>query len=157
MNKRQAHSPLAMTAFVLESVLSLGAIGGGAALMLGPEGELLPLPLSALRGSPFGNSFWPGCLLFTVLGIMPALVAVLVWRQQRFAPLLTIGVGVSLAIWLTVQISIIGYSNRPPLQAIYLLLAVSIVFVGARWQRHSAQQLGRDRRDLERRRLSSLR
>ena len=65
--ERAPHVP--PTAFGLESLLSLGAIEGGAALMLGPEGELLPLPLSALRGSPFGNSFWPGCLLFTVLGI----------------------------------------------------------------------------------------
>jgi hypothetical protein len=35
----------------LEVFLSVGALGGGGALMLGARDEIIPLPLSALNGS----------------------------------------------------------------------------------------------------------
>lgn len=37
---------------VLEILLSVGALGGGLVLILSPHGEIMPLPLSALAGSP---------------------------------------------------------------------------------------------------------
>ena len=40
-----------MAAIVLEVILAIGAIGGGIALILGPRGEIIPLPVSALAGS----------------------------------------------------------------------------------------------------------
>ena len=43
--------------------------------MLGPHGEMLPLPISLLKGSPFDSYFEPGLILFTVLGIGPLEVA----------------------------------------------------------------------------------
>lgn len=45
--------PLAVGAIVLDVILGLGALGGGGALMFGPRGEFLPLPVSLLGGSPF--------------------------------------------------------------------------------------------------------
>ena len=39
--------------------------------MAGPNGEILPIPVSALSGSPFANYFVPGAVLFTILGIGP--------------------------------------------------------------------------------------
>jgi hypothetical protein len=53
---------LAKKAIALELFLALGALGGGAALMLGPRGQIIPLPLSALAGSPFADYFGPGAL-----------------------------------------------------------------------------------------------
>ncbi len=41
----------AATAIALEIFLGLGAAGGGLALMAGPTGEILPIPVSALSGS----------------------------------------------------------------------------------------------------------
>jgi hypothetical protein len=55
---------LAKVALALEIFLSVGALGGGGALMLGPKGEIIPLPLSALKGSPFETFFAPGLILF---------------------------------------------------------------------------------------------
>ncbi len=46
---------LSMTAAVLEVLLGIGALGGGLALMLGPHGEILPLPMSLLNGSLFAS------------------------------------------------------------------------------------------------------
>jgi hypothetical protein len=42
-------------ALALELILGVGAIGGGSALMIGPNGEIIPLPVVALAGSPFAN------------------------------------------------------------------------------------------------------
>jgi hypothetical protein len=56
-------SPLdrqAKAALALEILLSVGALAGGAALMLGPRGEIVPLPLSALEGSPLLPTSRPG-------------------------------------------------------------------------------------------------
>jgi hypothetical protein len=50
---------VAKAAVVLEIVLSIGALGGGLVLMIAPRGEIMPLPLSALAGSPFDTYFVP--------------------------------------------------------------------------------------------------
>jgi hypothetical protein len=70
--KRQlARRRFAKAAVSLEVFLSVGALGGGLALMLGPRGEIIPLPVSALRGSPFETYFAPGLILFCALGLGP--------------------------------------------------------------------------------------
>ncbi len=124
---------LAKAALALEVFLSVGAIGGGLALMLGPRGEILPLPLAPLRGSPFDTYLVPGVILFGALGLGPLAVGRLVWLRHPFARIATIGVGVALLIWVAVEIAIIGYSNEPPLQALYLLLGAAITIVGLAW------------------------
>jgi hypothetical protein len=125
----------AAAAVALEIFLGAGAVGGGLALMAGPNGEILPIPVSALSGSPFANYFVPGAILFTILGIGPLGAAVLAWRRHPVAPLLTVAVGGALLVWLIVEIVIVGYSNDPPLQACYLGLAVAISLVGVGWMR----------------------
>ena len=133
LSSRSPLSRIARAALALDILLSLGALGGGAALMLGPRGEILPLPLSALRGSPFDTYFVPGLILFAILGLGPLAAAGLVWLRHPLAPLATCVVGVALLIWLAVEIAIIGYSDNPPLQPFYLLLGVAITVVGLTW------------------------
>ena len=112
-----------------------GALGGGAALMAGPGGEIIPLPLSALGGSPFDSYFVPGLILFCVLGVGPLGAAALAWRRHPLAPLAAPAAGAALLIWLAVEIAIVGYSNDPPLQAFYLVLGAAITAVGLGWHR----------------------
>ncbi|MEO6602269.1 MAG: hypothetical protein ABIQ16_20475 [Polyangiaceae bacterium] len=126
-------SRLALVAVVLEVILGLGAIGGGLALMLGPHGEVLPLPVFLLKGSPFQSYFVPGLILLTLIGIGPLVAAVFAWRQQRWAPFLTLAVGIALLGWMTVEIYLIGYSSTPPLQPIYIGLGLAITGVGIAW------------------------
>ena len=127
--------PIAATAIALEIFLGLSAVGGGLALMAGPNGEILPIPVSAPSGSPFANYFVPGAVLFTILGIGPLGAAVLAWRRHAVAPLLTFAVGGALLIWLIVEIVFVGYSNDPPLQAWYLGLGIVSSLVGVGWLR----------------------
>ena len=124
-------------AVVLDVILGIGAFGGGLALMLGPHGEILPLPVSLLKGSPFDSYFGPGLILFTVLGVGPIAVALLTWRRHRWTPLLSVGVGLALLIWMAVEIVIIGYANDPPLQPIYIGLGIAIGVVGIAWLRQT--------------------
>ena len=146
MPRPPSRSPLdlfARAALALDILLSVGALAGGTALMLGPRGEILPLSLSALRGSPFDTYFVPGLILFGVLGIGPLLAARLVWLRNRLAPLATCVVGVALLVWLAVEIAIVGYSDNPPLQPFYSLLGATITIVGLIWlARKSSGRIG---------------
>ena len=129
MTKAPSLSRFAKAALSLEVFLSLGALGGGAALMLGPRGEIIPLPLSALSGSPFETYFVPGLILFCVLGLCPLVAARLTWLRHPLAPVAALGVGVTLLVWMAVEIIIVGYSSNPPLQPFYLILGA--VLTGA--------------------------
>ncbi len=93
----------------------------------------MPLPLSALEGSPFATYLWPGVILFTVLGLGPLFAARLAWERHSFAPLAGLVTGAALLIWMGVEIAIVGYSNEPPLQATYLVLGVAICAVAVAW------------------------
>ncbi len=59
----------------LLAFLGLGAIFGGAVLIISPGGELFGMPLTLLTKSPFNNFLIPGIILFTVLGVLPILTA----------------------------------------------------------------------------------
>jgi hypothetical protein len=126
-------SRLARASVAFEILLSIGALGGGLILIVAPRGEIMPLPLSALAGSPFETYLGPGLILFTVLGLGPLVAARLAWGQHPLAPFAALAVGASLLIWVVVEIAIIGYSNEPPLQAFYLVLGVAITVVALGW------------------------
>jgi hypothetical protein len=130
---RNPLSRVAKGALALEAVLGIGALAGGLILMLAPRGEILPLPLSALAGSPFDTYFVPGLILFGVLGFGPFFAARLAWLRHPLAPTAAFIVGAGLLVWVAVEIDIIGYSNEPPLQAIYGILGVAILLVAIRW------------------------
>ncbi len=118
---------------VLEVVLSIGALAGGLVLIVAPRGEIMPLPLSALAGSPFETYLGPGLILFTVLGLGPLIAARLAWIRHPLAPVAAFVVGAALLIWIGVEIAIVGYSNEPPLQATYLVLGALITAVALGW------------------------
>jgi hypothetical protein len=126
-------SLLARTAIVLEMLLGLGAVAGGIALMVGPRGEIIPMSTSLLAGSPFSDYFVPGLILFAIVGLGTLTVAVLAWRDNPWAPLLTVGVGAALVIWLLVEFAVIGYTADPPVQPAYLALGLVILVLGVAW------------------------
>ncbi len=132
-HRTQPLSRMAKATIMLEVLLSMGALGGGLVLMIAPRGEIMPLPLSALAGSPFDTYLVPGLILFGVLGLGPLVAARLAWLRHPLAPTAALVVGVALLIWVAVEVAIIGYSSEPPLQAIYGILGIAIVLVAFRW------------------------
>ena len=141
MLKMRSLSRFAKAAVSLEAFLSVGALGGGGALMLGPRGEIIPIPLWALKGSPFETYFVPGLILFCALGLGPLAAAWLAWRRHPLAPIAALGVGVTLLIWMAIEVAIVGYTNRPPLQPFYFLLGAVISGVGLAWRKRNAEDV----------------
>jgi hypothetical protein len=126
-------SRLAKASILLEVLLGIGALGGGLVLIVAPRGEIMPLPLSALAGSPFETYLEPGLILFAVLGIGPLVAARLAWRRHPLGPFAAFVSGIALLVWVAVEIAIIGYSNEPPLQAIYLVMGAAITVDALGW------------------------
>ena len=101
----------------------LGAIGGGLVLMIRPDGSLIHMPVSILSGSVFTSFLIPGLVLFLVLGVFPicTFFMLLFEPQWRFLQLLSIYrdryvgwmfslfIGISLIIWMDIELAIIGH------------------------------------------------
>ena len=121
--------------------LSLGALFGGVVLVLDPSGEFLQMPKIILKNSPFNNFLIPGLILFTVLGVLPALVfysllkrpqwtwvnVLNVYSDMYWAWTFTLYVGFALIIWISIQTLIINSVHF--VHTGYVLLGISIVCV----------------------------
>ncbi len=103
---------------------AIGAVGGGAALVVSPDGELMHMPLSQLEGSPFDSFLIPGLILLVVLGIMPLVAAVGLWVRRPWAWWLAGVVGCGLLVWIVVQMTIVDFDW---LQPTYLGMGLAIV------------------------------
>lgn len=112
---------------VLVLLQGLSGLLGGIGLVLDPRGEGLGMELSMLKDTPFDSFLVPGLILFFILGVFPVVTFVGLLKRSGWAFGASLCVGFGLVIWIGVQISMIGYSSRPPLQAIYGGLGVVIV------------------------------
>jgi hypothetical protein len=129
---------IARLAVVLEIFLGLGAMFGGAALVLAPDGHLLGMPTRLLAGSPFTSYLVPGIILFSVIGLGPLLAALLSVRDQAFAPIAAIAVGLTLIGWITVEMVVLAGLGSLA-WALYLILGVCISAIGVAWWRSRAE------------------
>ena len=121
--------------------LSVGALAGGGALLAAPDGSALGLPLALLAGTPFPDYFAPGVLLFTFLGIYPAVVCFALWRRPNWQWPDTLNpcrrlhwawaagwsVGVVLIVWILSQMALLGCCYA--LQYLYLAWGILVLIV----------------------------
>ncbi|WP_229522112.1 hypothetical protein [Paenibacillus monticola] len=115
--------------YILQAFLSVGAIGGGLALLVDPSGDMMGIPSSVLESTIFPDFLIPGILLLVVFGLLPLLILYsLIKRPQwkwadRLNPFkelhsswaLSLYIGFGQIIWIMVQT--------------YMMNAVSIVHV----------------------------
>jgi hypothetical protein len=125
---------IARLAVALEIFLGVGALFGGGALILAPDGHLLGMPTTILSGSPFPSYLVPGIVLFTLVGLAPLLAAALTIRRQAFAPIAAIAVGLTLIGWVCVEMVILAGPGSLA-WALYLVLGVCIGAIGVAWWR----------------------
>ena len=121
MSSHSDHRPLAVTILMILLVtLGLGGISGGIAMISDPSGDLLGLPLVLLESVSIRNYLMPGLFLLVVMGILPLVAAIGLWRGQQRAWIVTIGLSLVLILWIGTQIYLWG----PPIaiQIIYLVL-----------------------------------
>jgi hypothetical protein len=125
---------------VLLGLLSLGALAGGAVMIISPSGEILQMPLSNLDNSPFNDYLIPGLILFTVLGLMPAyLIYVLIkkpagkfaerlnfFHDMHWAWSFVIYNAFALIIW--IQVEMVYLNAVHWLHTFYMFYAVAMLF-----------------------------
>ena len=128
---------IARLAVGLEIFLGLGALFGGVALVLAPDGHLLGMPTSLLAGSPFSSFLVPGIVLFTLVGLAPVLAAGITVRRHALAPMAAIGVGLTLIGWVCVEMVVLAGPGSLA-WALYLVLGACIAAIGVAWWRTSA-------------------
>jgi hypothetical protein len=116
----------------LELFLSLGALFGGAVFILAPDGHLIGMPTSVLIGTPFQSFLIPGILLFTFVGIVPLVAALITARRHELAPLAAVVAGLILMGWITVEMIILAGPSSL-FWAFYLVLGTVIAAVGLTW------------------------
>jgi hypothetical protein len=126
---------------VLLAFLGLGAIGGGAVLIISPYGEMLGLPLVILAHSPFRSFLVPGIILFCILGLVPiglifALLKKFQWNlgeqtnffnDMHWSWTYSIYVAFALIIWMQVEMVFLQAVHW--LHTLYMGLAIAIIFV----------------------------
>ncbi len=93
---------------IIEILVGLGAVAGGAVLILAPSGSTMQLPPDMLKGTLFGDFLVPGIILFLVNGVGQLAGGILSLRKSRFAGYAGAVLGFGLIIWIFVQVSMIG-------------------------------------------------
>lgn len=88
---------------VLHAFVGIGAIFGGLAAILNPEGPL-GAPVDALKNSPFSNYLIPGIILFTIVGLGNIFSVLTIIYKSRFQGYISCVFSWALIIWIFVQI-----------------------------------------------------
>lgn len=94
----------------LQLFIGLGAVAGGCALVLGPTGGVLGIPLALLEGTPFRDYLVPGLVLLLVNGVGSLVGTWACFHHRGFAGVLAIGLGIFLMLWIVLQVWWIGFS-----------------------------------------------
>lgn len=114
---------------VLIGFQGLSGLLGGFGLIANPTGESMGIPIKWLDGTTFNSYMVPGVILVIVLGIMPLVVYVGLWKEKSWAIVGSLITGFALMIWIAVEIYMIGYISNPPLQMIYGIIGVLITIL----------------------------
>jgi small-conductance mechanosensitive channel len=138
----QSQTPISFwLLLVLLAFLGVGALGGGAFLLIDPSGTSMQWSLEALSGSPFQNYLIPGLLLFTVFGVgsVVVMVALPLRPKWSFAASLTrftgkhwtwsatFVIGLGQMIWIITQVLMVSISSW--LQPVCAVTGVLIVLL----------------------------
>jgi hypothetical protein len=110
---------------ILEWLVGIGAVWGGFALAVWPDGHLLQMPVAFLQGTPFSDFRIPGLVLCVVVGGSNLIGGSLAMLRRKSARLMSVLAGGILTGWIAAQILLIGY--RHPIQWVYLAVGVLIL------------------------------
>lgn len=115
--------------FGLLFVMGSSGLYGGLLLIADPSGDTLQMPASFLDPTPFPNYLLPGLLLLLVVGVLEWVTAVFTLLRQRQYAFWIILSGGALAIWITVQVIMIGYLHW--MQPLCFGWGIALLLLGA--------------------------
>ncbi len=127
---------------ILLGFLAIGAIGGGAVLIISPTGELIGIPLSEFKNIPFNSYLIPGIILFSVLGLIPLLLIIAllkkpesklaeqinVFKDMHWSWTYSIYIAFTLIGWVHIQL-IFLQSSVHWLYTFYMFYAILIIII----------------------------
>ncbi len=87
-----------------QGFLAVNATVGGLLLMRAPDGGLLKLPRDFMHSALFADFFWPGAILFSVLGLGHLAGFVLTLRRSSIAAGVALVLGAGTLIWIGVEV-----------------------------------------------------
>ena len=95
---------------IIQASVAISAIIAGIHMMVIPAGSktIMNLPTSMLKDSPFTDFFFPGLILFTVIGLGHAVSFVINIKHYKFYNISNSIMGFGLMIWIFVQVSLVG-------------------------------------------------
>lgn len=115
---------------VVQLLVAIPAVGGGAALIADPSGGLMGLSLDLLEGSPLGDYLISGLFLLVIVGLGHFMGAWLVFRGHPLGGPGAVVLGVILVTWIVIQVAWIGLSIW--LQPLYLAVGIAETVLGMR-------------------------
>jgi hypothetical protein len=107
------------TELALVAFSALSAVGGGVGMLLPGA---IGLPTSMLEGSPFASFTVPALILLAVIGGTQTTALVLALRRRSSTLVWIVIAGFALAIWIFVEIAMVGFGA---LQAVYFAVALA--------------------------------
>jgi hypothetical protein len=109
--------------------LGIGALAGGIALVMQPDGSIMHFEASILAGSPFTDFLVPGLILGGLFGVGSLVTAAMGLRRHPLAPFLAFAIGCGQMIWIVIELAIIKeFSFLHPLMFVTgLVIAVAAV------------------------------
>src|ERR1035438_2565973 len=113
MSRRRAMKIVRAIALVTLAFLGVGAVAGGAILILDPSGKLLQMPLSILDHSPFHSFLIPGIILLVANGILSLLIMIPVIRRTPGNGLWVAFQGCVLTGWITIEVIMVRLAVWP--------------------------------------------
>ena len=125
----QRRSPAVWTLMALLLVQGVCGLAGGAALVAGPHGEVMHMPVSYLKGSPFSDYTVPGLALGLILGVFPLITFVGMRRAFRWAWYAAFSVGCGLLIFEAVEVVVIPYNILQPIFSVVGFLIATLTLL----------------------------
>jgi hypothetical protein len=140
MSRRLPRAPWIAIGLV-HAFVALGALIGGGAFLLRPDGSLIQADPSWLAHSPFRTYLIPGLILFVMVGLANVAAAVVAWRRAPWAGWFTAAVGAILMGWIVGEFLLVRLYHW--MQPMYFGLGLVLVVAGLVFGR--PREMGRDR------------
>jgi len=112
----------------LQLLIGIGGIASGLMFIIAPDGSLMGFSTEVLIDAPFKDYLIPGILLLVIIGIGHIFAAILSFNKNRFSHFFDVVIGSAMAIWIIVQLAIIGYESF--LQPLILTIAIIEILIG---------------------------
>lgn len=106
------HRSIHVTGIVLLIITSLNALAAGFSMMVEPSGKDLGMsPETVLQHAPFPDFFIPGITLFTMVGLLSMLAAILAMMRHKNRSKVIMLQGIVLTGWIFFQVIFLEQFN----------------------------------------------